>query len=106
MRLLIDLAVDQVPRDNVSALVLLCGLAPGVGRLPEQSVPPRRTYTEEHDAVLIVDDDDDEESMEVLIVEDPEDDDAPEIQIVEDRPATDAGKRRRPDETIVHKRKP
>lgn len=106
VRLLIDLAVDQQPRDNVSALVLMCGLAPGVGRLPEQTVPPRRNYPEEQEAVLIVDEDDDEESMEVLIIADPDDDDAPEIQIVEDRAATDAGKRRRPDETLLHKRKP
>lgn len=101
VRLLIDLATDNVPRDNIGVVVLGCSLGRGVGRLPEKPVPPRRRYPE--DALIIADEDDDEHSLEVIIIQDPDDDEAPEIEIVEDRAATHAGKRRRSDETIVTK---
>jgi protein phosphatase len=101
VRLLIDLAVENGARDNVGVVVVGCKLAPGVGKLPEKPVPPRRRYPE--DAVLIASEDDDEESIEVLIIADPDDEDAPEIEIVRDRAATDAGRRRRRDETLVRK---
>ena len=101
VRLLIDLAVENGARDNVGVVVVGCKLAPGVGKLPEKPVPPRRRYPE--DAVLIASEDDDEESIEVLIIEDPDDDDGPQIEITHDRAATDAGRRRRGDETLVRK---
>lgn len=107
VRLLIDLATEGKARDNIAVVVLSCSLAQGVGKLPEKPVPPRRRYpTEEYDAVLVVDEDTDEESLEVLIIEDPDDPEAPEMEIVEDRAATDAGRRKRPDETIVTKTEP
>jgi PPM family protein phosphatase len=121
VRLLIDLATDGGARDNVAVIVLACTLAPGVGKLPEKPIPPRRNYPEDAmtaappapttDA-LILDADDGleglwgEPAQEIDPEEDilVEEDDGPEIEIVEDKPASDAGKRaRRSDETVMSK---
>ncbi|MGE3634527.1 MAG: hypothetical protein AB7P00_31805 [Sandaracinaceae bacterium] len=45
-----------------------------------------------------------EPDLEVIVIEDPDDEDAPMIEIVRDRPASDAGRRRRPDDTVMNKR--
>lgn len=120
VRLLIDLANDGGSRDNIACVVLFAHVNPGAGRLPQAPVPPRRKYPEpsepseevlitedEEETILLVDDDDDDwddDGLEVIVIEDPDDEDAPMIEIVRDRPATDAGRRRRPDETIINKR--
>lgn len=113
VHLLIGLALEGGARDNIGVVVLECSLAPRAGRLPEMPVPPRRQYPEEtlslraeeddEDDEYDDDDDDDDPSVEVVIIQDPDDDDAPEIEIVRERAASDAGRRRRPDETIITK---
>ena len=104
-RLLIDLAVDGRPRDNIAVVVLVCAVSPGVGKLPSRPIPPTRTYKERPEPAPLeaLEDGFDEDGVELLIIEDPDDDDAPEIEIITDRQATDAGRRRRPDETIIRK---
>lgn len=108
-RLLIDLALDGKPRDNVAVVVLASQLAPGVARLPERPVPPRRNYEEpiDDDSVeeLLIVEDDEDDAPEITIVrfEDPDDDDAPEIEIlVSSRPGLEPT-RRRPDDTVITK---
>jgi serine/threonine protein phosphatase PrpC len=44
-RLLIDLAAEN-GRDNIAVVVLACSLAPGVAKLPEKPIPPKRRYPE------------------------------------------------------------
>lgn len=103
VRILIDLATDGAPRDNIAIVVLWCSVAPGVGKLPQKPIPPRRRYPDDHqEALLIVEENANEDEIEVLIIQDPDDDEAPELEIVEDRQASHAG-RKRPDETIVVK---
>lgn len=103
VQLLIDLARGSGARDNIAVIVLSCSVAPGVGRLPEKPIPPRRTYPEDTDAQALLETeiDLDDEEVEVTVLNDPDDDDAPEIEIIEAKPASNVGKRRRPDETIV-----
>jgi serine/threonine protein phosphatase PrpC len=85
VRLLIDLATDGGSRDNIAALVVAVGLAPGVGRLPERPVPPRRSYPEhrsrnenieaavdEAERRLLADDDDDDPETLLIVDEDDE----------------------------------
>lgn len=105
--LLIGLALEGGAKDNIGVVVLECNLAPRAGRLPEKPVPPRREYREEALAPAYEDEDDDDEdpSVEIVIIQDPDDDDAPEIEIVRERAASDAGRRRRPDETLIRKPK-
>lgn len=104
VRLLIDLATEGTPRDNIAVVVLSCSLAPGVARLPERPVPPRRKYADEDAQSALAEESetqtiepDAEPSLEVLLNAD---DDEPEIEIVEARPAS---RRRRDDDTIVTK---
>lgn len=47
VRLLIDLATDGGARDNIAVVVLQASLAPGIGKLPEKPIPPKRAYPEE-----------------------------------------------------------
>jgi serine/threonine protein phosphatase PrpC len=101
VRLLIDLATEGTPRDNVAVVVLSCNLAPGAARLPEKPVPPRRRYADAYAGVLAEQHDDEadleseaEPSLEVVLNAE---DDEPEIEIVEARPAS---RRRRDDDTI------
>lgn len=106
VRLLIDLAAQgRGARDNIAVIVLACSVAPGIGKLPQKPVPPRRAYPEDVDAqvLLEMEVDGEDESVEVTVVSDPDDDDAPELEIMEAKPASDVGKkkRRRPDETVV-----
>lgn len=102
VRLLIDLANEGTPRDNIAVVVLGCSLAPGAARLPAKPVPPRRKYPDEPGAALGSETEDealtldDEEADVELVVTD---DDEPEIEIVEATPAS----RRRADETIINK---
>jgi serine/threonine protein phosphatase PrpC len=56
VRLLIDLATDGGARDNIAVIVLAASLAPGIGKLPEKPIPPRRAYPEDTGAVLAADD--------------------------------------------------
>ncbi|MFK7991920.1 MAG: PP2C family serine/threonine-protein phosphatase [Sandaracinaceae bacterium] len=72
VRLLIDLATDGQPRDNVAVVSLACRLAPGVAKLPESPVPPRRRYPD--DAVVLVDGEEDEEIFEVILIDADEED--------------------------------
>ncbi len=116
VRLLIDMANEGGSRDNIAVVALYASVNPGAGRLPVAPVPPRRRYVEEdpseeilvtedeEETLLLVDDDDEERELEVIVIEDPDDEDAPLIEIVRDRPATDAGRRRRADETIINRR--
>ena len=109
VQLLIDMATEGGAHDNIAAVVLTCGVAPGVGKLPAKPVPPRRAYPEDGEAEALLEmdvDDDDDESFEVTVLSDPDDDDAPEIEIVQARPASGAGKRRRrADDTVVQKKR-
>ncbi|MGE0785565.1 MAG: PP2C family serine/threonine-protein phosphatase [Sandaracinaceae bacterium] len=119
VRLLIDLAQEGGARDNIATVVMFASVAPGVGRLPVAPIPPRRHYRpnedseevlvgeDEEETLLVIDGDDEayeEPDLEVIVIEDPDDEDAPMIEIVRDRPASDAGRRRRPDDTVMNKR--
>ena len=87
-------------------VVLACSVAPGIGKLPQKPVPPRRAYPEDADAqvLLEMEIDGEDESVEVTVVADPDDDDGPELEIMEAKPASNVGKKRsRRDETIVSK---
>ena len=105
VQLLIDLAAEGGgARDNIAVVVLSCSVSPGIGKLPQRPVPPRRAYPEDVDAqvLLEMEIDGEDESVEVTVVTDPDDDDAPELEIMEAKPASNVGKkRRRPDETVV-----
>lgn len=107
VRLLIDLATQGGARDNIAVVVLSCGLAPGVGKLPEKPVPPRRAYPEDSEvqALLEMEVDPGDEDIEVTVLSDPDDDDGPEIEIAEAKPASGVGKkgRKRSDETVINK---
>ncbi len=104
VRLLIDMATEGGAHDNIAVVVLACSVAPGVGKLPQKPVPPRRAYPEdgEAQALLEMEVDTEDEAVEVTVISDPDDDDGPEIEIVQAPPASGVGKRRA-DETIVRK---
>lgn len=105
VRLLIDLATEGGARDNIAVVVLSCGVAPGVGKLPSKPVAPRRAYPEDADAqaLLEMEVDHEDEAVEVTVLSDPDDEDGPEIEIVQATPASGVGKKRRADETVVRK---
>ena len=104
-RLLIDLALDGDPRDNVAVIVLECRVAPGVGKLPTKPVPPTRHNAGEAPAEIDGYDERvevDSEEVEVIRI-DELDDDGPEIEISMTPRAAGRQRQRREDETVITK---
>jgi len=117
-RLLIDLALDDRPRDNIAVVVLECRVAPGVGRLPTKPVPPTRhharatpeaTSANEEDLpsdeveILEMDDLDDnlDERVDDPVDEEPVDDDEPLLEITMTERGAEQTRKRRDDDTII-----